>query len=398
MSQRVPVALGIVLIVVLSVSIIATVDWWWGNVHSTPEFFVGVEFAYSDNVSDLKNLVDKVKDYTNLFVLGSVGMTFNKTALDESCDYIYDAGLYFLVLFTDTDMYRRGPNSTAFNSSSWIYEPLIWIYEARQKYGDKFWGVYRYDEPGGHQLDQGPSSLLNRTDAAAYGTYSNASTYYVDNLSFLIKYYKYTSNEIFTADYGLYWFDYETGYNAVFADFGFNLSRPLQIALCRGAAMAQNRDWGAIVTWKYDGEPYLESGEELYSDLKLAYDSGAKYAIAFSYPMIGPYGTLSDKQGHFDALQNFWDYIHSNPNNRGVNRAEAAYVLPKDYGFGFRHADDTIWGLWGADELSGKVWSDVNKLIVQYGSQFDVVYDDPEFMGAVKSRYDRLFFWNETIS
>jgi hypothetical protein len=32
-----------------------------------------------------------------------------------------------------------------------------------------------------------------------------------------------------------------------------------------------------------------------------------------------------------------------------------------------------------ADELSGKVWSDANKLIAQYGSQLDVVYDDPEF-------------------
>jgi hypothetical protein len=389
MRQRAPVALGIILIVVLSVSIIATVNWWLSNVHSTPEFFVGVEFAYSDSVSDLKNLVDKVKDYTNLFVLGSVDMTFNKTVLDESCDYIYDAGLYFIILFTDTNMYRDRPDST-------VYEPMIWIYEARQKYGEKFWGVYRYDEPGGHQLDQGPSSLLNKTEAAAYGTYSNASKYYVDNLSFLVKYYKYVSREVFTADYGLYWFDYKTGYDAVFADFGFNLSRPLQIALCRGAAAAQNRDWGTIVTWTYNDTRYLESRDELYSDLKLAYDSGAKYAIVFSYPTIGPYGTLLDE--HFDALQKFWDYTRSNPYSRGVNEAKVAYVLPMDYGFGLRRADDTIWGLWDADELSGKVWSDVNKLIVQYGSQLDVVYDGPEFMDAVKSRYDRLFFWNETIS
>jgi len=388
--------LGIALIAVLAVSIVATID-WVGNSYSTSEFFVGVEFAYSNNVDDLKSLVDKVKDYTNLFVLGAVEMTFNKTALDESCDYIYDAGLYFIILFTDTDMYRRGPNSTAVEPSTWIYQPMIWIYEARQKYGDKFWGVYRYDEPGGHQLDQGPSSLLNRTEAEAYGTYANASTHYVDNLSYLVKYYKYISHKLFTADYGLYWFDYKSGYDAVFADFGFNLSRPLHIGLCRGAATAQNRSWGAIVTWTYDEEPYLENGTELYSDLKLAYDSGASYEIVFSYPMIGPYGTLSDEQGHFEALQKFWNYVHSNPNKRGVNRAEAAYVLPKDYGFGLRRADDTIWGLWDADELSGKVWSDVNKLIAQYGSQLDVVYDDPEFFDPVKNRYDKLFFWNETI-
>src|SRR4030042_607118 len=271
MSQRTLFILGIALIVVLSVSTAATID-WLGNVNSTSEFFVGVEFAYSNNVDDLKNLVDKVKDYTNLFVLGSVAMTFNKTVLDESCDYIYDAGLYFIILFTDTEMYRHRPDST-------VYEPLIWIYEARQKYGDRFWGVYRYDEPGGHQLAQGRFSLLNKTDAAAYGTYYNASTHYVDNLSFLVKYYKYASRQVFTADYGLYWFEYKSGYAAVFANFGFNLSRPLHIGLCRGAATAQNRSWGAIATWTYNDTTYLESGDDLYSDLKLAYDAGAKYEI-----------------------------------------------------------------------------------------------------------------------
>ena len=387
------------LIAVLFVSFIAAVVCWLDNMDQAPNFFVGVEFAYSNDVGDLKALVDKVKDYTNLFVLGAVEMTFNKTALDEACDYIYDAGLYFIVLFTDTDMYRRGPNSTAIEPTTWIYQPMIWIYEARQKYGDKFWGVYRYDEPGGHQLDQGPSALLNKTFAEDYGTNANASTHYVDNLSYLVKYYKYISQELFTADYGLYWFDYKSGYDAVFADFGFNLSRPLHIGLCRGAATSQNRSWGAIITWTYDEDPYLENSTELYSDLKLAYDSGAKYTIVFSYPKIGPYGTLSDEHGgHFEALQKFWNYVHSNPNKRGVNRAEAAYVLPADYGFGFRRADDSIWGLWDADELSQKIWSDANILVDGYGACLDIVYGEPEVMGAVESRYEKLFFWNQTVT
>jgi hypothetical protein len=387
MSKRTLFASGIALILVLTVSIVVTID-WMGNDNPASEFFVGVEFAYSNNVNDLKNLVDKVKDYTNLFVIGSVSMTFNDTALDESCDYIYDAGLYFIVLFTDTEMYRHRLNST-------LYEPLFWIYEAKQKYGDNFLGVYRWDEPGGNQLDQGPNLTLNRT-RVDYGTYANASSHYVDMLNIHLKYYLYTSPKVVTSDYGLYWFDYEAGYDTVFAEFGFNLSRPVQIALCRGAAKAHNKSWGAIVTWTYNGTQYLESGEELYNDLKLAYDSGAKYTIVFSYPKIGPYGTLLDD--HFDALQNFWNYIHSNSNKRGVNRAEAAYVLPKDYGFGFRRAEDTIWGLWNADELSQKVWSDTNMLTTQYGSQFDIVHNDPEFFDAVKDHYDRLFFWNETVS
>ena len=132
MGQRTLFVLGIALILVLSVSIVATIN-WMRNGNSASGFFVGVEFAYSNNVGDLKSLVDKVKDYTNLFVIGSVAMTFNDTALDESCDYIYDAGLYFIILFTDTEMYRHRPDST-------LYEPLFWIYEARQRYGDKFLG------------------------------------------------------------------------------------------------------------------------------------------------------------------------------------------------------------------------------------------------------------------
>ena len=148
--------------------------------------------------------------------------------------------------------------------------------------------------------------------------------------------------------------------------------------------------------WTYSNTPYLQSGEELYSDLKLAYNTGAKYAVVFSYPVIGPYGTLTED--HFDALKDFWSYIHSNPQEHGVIQAEAAYVLPADYGFGFRSPDDKIWGLWNADNLSQKVWDDANKLLDQYDSRLDIVYNEPEVMDALKSRYDQLIFWNETVT
>jgi len=358
------------------VSIIAAIE-WLGSVHLTSEFFVGVEFAYSGNISDLKDLVDKVKNYTNLFVIGSLEISFNQTALDEACDYVVDAGLYLIVLFTDSEMYS--------------YPIFDWMVEAKQKYDDKFLGVYKYDEPGGNQLDKGPSLLIesgtNYTDVAA--NYTNA-------LNLLVDYYMNYSDKVFTADYGLYWFDYKAGYTAVFAEFGWNHSRPLHIALCRGAATAQNRSWGVIVTWTYNDTQYLQSRDELYSDLKLAYDAGAKYTVVFSYPQIGRYGILTEE--HFEALEKFWNYTHNNPHSHGIDEAEAAYVLPKDYGFGFRRASDTIWGLWDADELSGKVWADVNKLIDQYGSRLDIVYDEPEFDSALRKRYDELFFWNETVS
>jgi hypothetical protein len=128
----------------------------------------------------------------------------------------------------------------------------------------------------------------------------------------------------------------------------------------------------------------------------LAYQNGAKYVVVFDYPKIERYGILTEE--HFDALKKFWNYIHSSPQNYGVDQGKVAYVLPSDYGFGFRSINDTIWGLWKADERSEKIWDDGNKLLDQYGSRLDIVYDDPEFNNALKSHYDRLIFWNETAT
>jgi hypothetical protein len=367
--------LTIALITVILISLFA-INEWFSNHQSTQEFFVGVEFAYG-NASDLKALVDKVKNYTNLFVIGSLEISFNQTALNEACDYIVDAGLHFIVLFTDSTKYN--------------YTIFVWMEDAKQKYGDKFLGVYRYDEPGGNQLDQGSSMLVeNATD------YADASANYTEGLGIIVEYYLNYTPKMFTADYGLYWFDYKAGYSAVFAEFGWNHSRQLNIALCRGAAKVQNRDWGVIVTWKYNNMPYVESPEELYSDMTLAFRARAKYLVVFNYPKTEPYGILTEE--HFDALKRFWNYTRSNLQDYGVDQGEVAYVVPADYGFGFRSASDNIWGLFDADELSPKIWNDVNKLLSQYGSRLDVVYNDPVFINAIKARYEKLFFWNETLA
>ena len=63
---------------------------------------------------------------------------------------------------------------------------------------------------------------------------------------------------VFTADYGLYWFDYKSNYSSIFAEFVGNQSRERHIALCRGAADAFDRDWSVIVTWKHDQARYLD--------------------------------------------------------------------------------------------------------------------------------------------
>ena len=53
-----------------------------------------------------------------------------------------------------------------------------------------------------------------------------------------------------------------------------------------------------------------------------------------------------------------------------------AYVLPKDYGYGFRGPNDKIWGFWEADNLTSKVCSDLSNLLAKYDKRLDIIYDD----------------------
>lgn len=385
MNRKYIILAAVLLIVLISVSVFLTVDMLSKQTSTTTrtttrQFYVGVEFAYGNQFSQLKDLVDKVKNYTNLFIMGSVGLSFNRTALDESCDYLFDSGLNFIVLFTISTMY----NYSIFN----------WIADARQKYGDQFLGIYRWDEPGGNQLDKGQFMLVDNASS-----YAEVAESYVGGLSIIVEYYLNYTPKIFTADYGLYWFDYNSSYSTVFAEFVGNESRQQIIALERGAAQSFNRDWGVIINWKYNQPPYyLESGVELYSDLSLAYSAGAKYAVVFSYPNVTTtaYGTLT--KDHFEALQKFWTNIHNNPGSFASYNAEVAYVIPKDYGFGFRNPNDNIWGLFPPDALTPKIWNDTTTLLDRYGTNLNIIYDDPEIIGATLNNYTKVFYWNQTIT
>jgi hypothetical protein len=325
----------------------------------------------------VKVMVDRVKGYTNLVVVGAPEISLNESALNETCDYISAAGLNFIVLFTDSTMYKT-------------FSPFDWIPEAKQKYGSKFLGVYRFDEPGGNQIDHGNSTLVY--DAASF---SDAAGQFVSGLSIIVNYNLNYAPRVFTSDYALQWFDYESNYSAVFTEFVANNTREIAVAEDRGAAASFGRDWGAIITWKYNAPPYVESGDELYADMVNAYRAGAKYVVVFDSPKLTTYGILTDD--HFDALQHFWSYVHDNPKDFGSESSTVAYVLPEDYGFGLRVPNDSIWGLFPADALSPKVWNDTNRLVQQYFFGLDIIYDEPGVVDAARSRYQQVFFWNETV-
>jgi hypothetical protein len=373
---------------------------------SSPEFFVGVEYAIQyGNVENCKAFVDRTKNFTNFFVVDTLEVTLDIDKLNDICDYVYESGLYFMVFFISLHYLEEGDLILRYN-----YYPHLWMIEATEKYGEKFLGAYVMDEPGGSQIDQADFKMVEAETIKSIDEASNSYVHildiHIEPYTFLLEYEDIT---ILTADYALYWFDYKAGYPIVLTEFGWNHSRPLHVGLCRGAANIQNKDWGIIETWTYNNAPYLTSGAELYTDLVLAYENGAKYAVIFDHPSTNysEYGTLTDE--HFKALEDFWNYANSNPDKHGTINGEVAYVLPQNFGFGFRSPIDKIWGVeshnftekigqWSAEELVEKVWLDVNQLIDEYGSRLDIIYSDPEFNENIQQSYDKMFFWNQTLN
>jgi hypothetical protein len=500
---------GLILVFIISVSTFATLQ-----VSSDEPFYVGVTYCGA-SIAEAKQLIDTVKNFTNLFVLQSSAlMTYR--AISEIGDYAVAAGLKFIFYYGDSS----GPATTAGELAKC----------AEERWNSSFLGVYYKDEPGGKWLEkkgiaiknvysedrQTIGSIFRNSDGAIsvpnFGNGTNTfTTFYPtgkitvsqteyfqstigqynssvpksDNQqAYITKEIEYQPNgtitcsitntyginaeaygvtiepfiyqpdgtvqdkdgkpvtdqgnisqftlyqelwaqnplstsaktadtfadaqksvlddvrnqsdtPIFTSDYALYWFDYQGTYDTVFAQFVGNESRARHIALCRGAAETLGKDWGVIVTWKYNQAPYLESGDELYSDLSIAYSSGAKYAVVFSYPNLTAYGTLAEE--HFEALEKFWTALHSNPASLGSTPSKVAYVVPADYGFGFRSATDTIWGQFQADELSAKIYKDVVTLTNRYGASLNILYDGSE-TGARLGGYSEVYYYNQTIT
>jgi hypothetical protein len=347
------------------------------------DVFVGVDVAY-DDVEEIKELVDEIGSYTNTFVIGSTGITFDVTKLDEVCNYVYDREMYFMIYMHPKlellDVQRQ------------------WVENASVRWGKQFLGLYAFDEPGGRQLDNADYMVLNETETPA--DYVDAAEKYVKELDEV--YLEYIRGDpicagdmtLFTSDYALYWFDYQSGYDVMFAEFGWNYSEQLNVAMCRGAATAQSKEWGVMITWTYNHPPYLESGSALYDDLVLAYENGAKYILVFDTNADYTHSVLDET--HLEALKNFWDYAKNNPRKIEASSERVAYVLPEGYAYGFRGPHDKIWGFWEAedDPLSYEISVDVGKFLEDYGTKLDIIYDDGIIFDNAYSQY---IFWNGTI-
>jgi len=153
-----------------------------------------------------------------------------------------------------------------------------------------------------------------------------------------------------------------------------------------------------MITWKYDQPPFIEGPLQLFHDMVLAYKNGVQYIIVFNAPgnnsATTEYGILT--RAHLSAIKAFWYYTQLCPPNEEFP-AETAYVLPSDYGYGFRGPADGIWGAFVPDALSPVIWNATNSLIQRYGTRLDIVYETKTDSLPVTLPYKKLIYWNGTV-
>ncbi len=468
------------------------------SIASKKPFNVGVTYCGSSS-NEAQQLIDTVKNYTNLFVLQSGPLMYNINASKEICDYAVQSGLNIII--------SGSTNSLGNNLNA--------VLSIAERWGNHFLGLYFNDEPAGHMLDS-PYMLLNDnntsvsisknsdviisfgkqsgfglntistqyefgivsgiititttlstiishgsiptvTNITVDGTpvipdqtvyYPNGTiTYATDttliyepngevfdgngqvitnqgNISQFEPYQQvwnlnpllndtdianlYVNNlqntlssignqsyvNLFTSDYSLYWFDYLGGYNTVFAELFGKQTDAQTLGLVRGAADMQGKSWGVMIEPASQSPLNLQTGDQIYNELKQAYENGAEYGVVFNYApnSNSPAGLLQDEQ--FSAIQRFWTDVVQNPKVTNNVKGQDALVLPSDYGSGLRSPTDYVWGIWQPN-ISQQVWNSVQTSLAKYGSKLDIVYNDPNFSTAGK--YQRITYWNQTI-
>ncbi len=413
----------LIMLMVVSVLGVPLIQSGSSQVKADPGVFVGVAFG-GNTTEQAFSLIDRVKGYTNLFILssGRNPISENQTKVEQICDYAVANGLSVII-----NLGVKGVHDQ--NDWFWGQASLDGIKaDWSSRWGDKFLGIYYNDEPGGIQLDgswrqfyEWALQAKDHYNAIDFPASKSLHDIYAKLLAYVENDTKPTPDtydieadffiksviaqdpgmenltasgfQTFTSDYGLYWWDYLGGYNVMFAELGWNSSTVQQIAQVKGAARMQGKEWGSMITWKYYQPPYLASGGEIYDQMLLSYQAGAKFIAVFDYPYNQTkYGVLTNQQ--LGAMQRFWNDI-THKQYEDLSAPTAALVLPKDFGWGMRNPNDTIWGFWLTDNRTQQVGIVTWMCLSYYGAKLDIVYEEPDY--PVSSiNYQKVYYWNST--
>jgi hypothetical protein len=101
-------------------------------------------------------------------------------------------------------------------------------------------------------------------------------------------------------------------------------------------------------------------------------------------------------------MKQFWQYVQANPRTISQPTERSAYVLPQDFGYGFRGPRDTIFGLWNASwdgttslNFVADIGMCVYTFLKMFGTNLDIIYpggnQTPESLG-----YKNVIYWNDT--
>jgi hypothetical protein len=300
-------------------------------------------------------------------------------------------------------------NSTGTNqtSSGTLVTPTQTIYYPNGTICNVVSAMSFYDyEPNGRVLDENGQVAANQGNISQFQSYqqvwnlnpllndNDIANLYVNNLqSTLSSIGNQSYVNLFTSDYALYWFDYQGGYNTVFAELFGQQTDAQTLALDRGAADMQDKSWGVMVEPASQSPLSLQSGTQMYNELRQAYENGAEYAVVFNYsPSGNGTGLLQDEQ--FASIQKFWTDVVQNPKVTNNVTGQDALVLPNNYGSSLRSQNDAIWGIWQPDNNSQQIWTALQSSLAKYGSKLDIIYDDSAYQTA--GMYQQIYYWNQT--
>jgi hypothetical protein len=152
---------GMVVVVTVILGLAFSIPDRPNNLTQQPTFYLGVTYC-GNSVTEAKQLIDKVKDYTNLFVLQT--SLWSSQKINEVCTYATSTGMNFIVYFGNQ-------HSEACND---------WLNTISPALQQKCLGVYFGDELGGKMLDDDAwflnqdmplSGVLNKYSNGTFSAY-----------------------------------------------------------------------------------------------------------------------------------------------------------------------------------------------------------------------------------